>query len=132
MGFDLDLFVDCVDEELICSICTDVLKHAIQLIPCQHLYCSSCLNRWFQMAPKMTCPVDGTEVNKTNITAIPRSIQNMLSKLNIKCEDCNEVMTLCKYEKHNCFQEILSQMGDYINEIDKVLMCLELNEHQMN
>ena len=130
MGFDLNIFVDRVDEELMCCICTDVLEEAVQLSPCQHLYCRSCLVSWLSVKAK--CPVDGQRVHHNNMTAVPRSIQNMLSKLSVRCDRCQQVLPLPKYRSHNCFQEILSQMGDYISQIDNFLMSLELNEMKIS
>ena len=126
MGFDLNIFVDSVDEELMCCICTDVLEDAVQLIPCQHLYCRSCLLNWLSV--KAICPVDGQRVNEKCVTPAPRSIQNMLSKLNVRCDRCQRVMPLSRSRTHDCFQEILSQMGDYIQEIDNSLIVLQINK----
>lgn len=72
----------------------------------------------------MTCPADGEKVRNEKISAIPRSIQNMLAKLSIECPICNHVMKLCKYENHNCFQDILQDMGIYINELESIEKAL--------
>ena len=130
MGFDLNIFVDRVDEELMCCICTDVLEDPIQLIPCQHLYCRHCLVSW--LAIRANCPVDDQPVGQNNVSAVPRCIQNMLSKLKVRCDRCQQVMPLPKYRSHNCFQEILSQMGDYIQQIDDSLLVLEVNKMKIS
>ena len=39
MGFDIQRFPNCIDEELICSICGGVLQDPLQAPSCEHTFC---------------------------------------------------------------------------------------------
>ncbi|KAK3269537.1 hypothetical protein CYMTET_22027 [Cymbomonas tetramitiformis] len=55
-GFDRELLVDVPDKflnELLCSICQDVLRDGI-LTPCEHAFCRQCLEQALQL--RSTCP----------------------------------------------------------------------------
>jgi E3 ubiquitin-protein ligase NRDP1 len=39
MGFDIQRFPNCIDEELICSICRGVLQDPLQAPSCEHTFC---------------------------------------------------------------------------------------------
>ena len=55
MGFDLERFVEAVNEGLLCCICRDVLEDPLQS-PCEHAFCSSCIQAW--LVAECTCPED--------------------------------------------------------------------------
>jgi len=48
MGFETSLFVQPVDENLLCSICHSVLDNAVVACEGSHVFCSSCLQNWQQ------------------------------------------------------------------------------------
>ena len=47
-------FVDEVSEDLVCSICTNVLREPVQIECCGQLFCEECLQRWIQT--QKACP----------------------------------------------------------------------------
>ena len=55
MGFDIERFVETVNEGLLCCICRDVLEEPLQS-PCEHAFCSSCIQAW--LVAECTCPED--------------------------------------------------------------------------
>ena len=55
MGFDIERFVESVNEGLLCCICRDVLEDPLQS-PCEHAFCSSCIQAW--LVAECTCPED--------------------------------------------------------------------------
>ena len=55
MGFDVERFVNPVNEGLLCCICRDVLEDPLQA-PCEHAYCSTCINGW--LVHENCCPED--------------------------------------------------------------------------
>ena len=55
MGYDIERFVDTVNEGLLCCICRDVLEEPLQS-PCEHAFCATCIHAW--LVAECTCPDD--------------------------------------------------------------------------
>ncbi|KAH0487269.1 MAG: hypothetical protein KVP17_002576 [Porospora cf. gigantea B] len=55
MGVSRELAVNPVSDELVCSICRDIIERPVQTV-CNHLFCQKCLTSW--MAQSATCPID--------------------------------------------------------------------------
>ncbi|XP_049631711.1 E3 ubiquitin-protein ligase NRDP1-like [Suncus etruscus] len=76
MGYDVTRFQGDVDEDLMCPICSGVLKEPVL----------------------QTCPVDRSVVTIAHLRPVPRIMQNMLSKLQIACDNavfgCSAVVRL--------------------------------------
>ena len=84
MGFDIERFIDSVDEELICPICESVLENPLQIIECEHVFCSDCITKWIQTG-NQTCPCDRKTIQKDDLRS-PRFVIKFLEKLQIKCD----------------------------------------------
>ncbi|KAM8968387.1 E3 ubiquitin-protein ligase NRDP1-like [Sarcophilus harrisii] len=106
MGYDRARFLGDVDEDLICPICCGVLEEPVQAPNCEHAFCNTCVSQgssWQQ-----TCPVDGSVVTVPHLRPIPRIMRNMLSKLQITCDNavagCNAILRLDNLMAHllNC------------------------------
>ena len=71
-----------VDEELVCSLCTCVLK---QPHSCQagHTFCRECIAEWFQRS--QTCPVDREPLGSLETLTRQRPLENMISRLTVRC-----------------------------------------------
>jgi hypothetical protein len=71
-----------VDEELICSLCTCVLK---QPHSCQagHTFCRQCIAEWFQRS--QTCPVDREPLGSLETLTRQRPLENMIGRLTVRC-----------------------------------------------
>mmetsp|Transcript_69964 Transcript_69964/g.186424 ORF Transcript_69964/g.186424 Transcript_69964/m.186424 type:complete len:311 (+) Transcript_69964:109-1041(+) len=52
-------FADALEQEVTCSICTDILYNAVALFPCLHNFCGGCFSEW--MSRSHICPVCNTE-----------------------------------------------------------------------
>ncbi|CAO1391773.1 unnamed protein product [Diamesa serratosioi] len=102
MGFDLTRFQGDVDEELICPICSSVLEEPLQVISCEHAFCRSCIQEWLSRQP--TCPVDRNPITTANLRTVPRILRNLLSRLNINCDNqlygCTQVLKLDALNSH--------------------------------
>ena len=84
MGWDIERFVNkaAVMEELMCSICTDVLENPVQT-PCQHNFCNDCIKTWLDDG-KLTCPVDRKRLVFKDLKP-SRVLQQLLNSFVIRC-----------------------------------------------
>lgn len=110
-----------VDEELICPICSSVLEEPLQVVSCEHAFCescqsvticrcrhcrfltgTSCITEWLSRQP--TCPVDRQAITTTNLRSVPRILRNLLSRLNITCDNqiygCTQILKLDALHAH--------------------------------
>lgn len=85
MGFEITRFESTVDDELICAICEGVLQNPIQVISCEHVFCSNCLDEWIAKGKK-NCPLDREEIRGREDMKAPRIVINLLAKLTIRCD----------------------------------------------
>lgn len=96
-GWDSTLFVDEVDEESMCGICSEVLMDAVET-PCGHAYCYICLRDWMRKKP--VCPMDQNEHSFEDCRPMVRDRRRILG-MKVRCEfDCGEEMELGKYREH--------------------------------
>lgn len=103
MGFDLDRFVQKVDEELKCPICCGVLEDPLQGTGCEHAYCRTCITEWLKTSE--SCPVDRNPLKTALLQPIPRIVRNLLNHLQIRCDfataGCQEVIGLEELVAHS-------------------------------
>jgi hypothetical protein len=105
MGYDISRFVGDVSDELLCSICSDVLEDPLTT-ECQHLFCCDCINGW--LCENCTCPIDRKQIPKSTLKLAPKTIKNLLNELKIHCDyrsdGCVKVVSLEFLAKHvlNC------------------------------
>lgn len=102
MGYDVTRFQGDVDEDLICPICSGVLEEPVQAPHCEHAFCNACITQWFSQ--QQTCPVDRSVVTVAHLRPVPRIMRNMLSKLQIACDNavfgCSAVVRLDSLMSH--------------------------------
>lgn len=134
MGWDVDLFPETVDSELICSICTGVLDEPVET-PCRHVFCSSCVKPWLNT--KTTCPQCRNLTYPKDLKPVLPLLRNILNKLKIYCENkekgCQEITTIEGYQKHfkNCsFGKVKSKKSKDDHEM--ILAGLSLEEVAYN
>lgn len=85
MGYDVRRFAGAVIEnEFLCSICTDVLEEPVQG-SCEHMFCSGCIEKWLSSNPKK-CPVCRDKMTKRSLKNVARCLKNMLDRLTISCK----------------------------------------------
>jgi ubiquitin-protein ligase len=106
MGFLKSLFVDSVDDELLCAICCDV-QEAPTSCRCGHTFCNVCLDQWTTDHP--TCPTcrlelervivnnddddddDSNDMEETELdTYYNKALERMIHKLKVKCQNKKE------------------------------------------
>ena len=73
---DADDFIDSVDEEFICSICSNVLSEPRG---CRdgHNFCKACIENWLKT--NRTCPIDRSRLTKSDLMRV-RVIENLVSR----------------------------------------------------
>lgn len=83
MGYDIARFVDKIDENFHCIICTTVLENPVQS-PCEHIFCNDCIITWLTV--KNTCPADQCLLRVEDLKSVPRYFRNLLDKMKIRCD----------------------------------------------
>ncbi|KAL8610326.1 hypothetical protein ACOMHN_041140 [Nucella lapillus] len=95
MGYDVDRFVEAVNEGLLCSICRDVLEEPLQA-PCEHVFCSACISAWLVAEP--SCPEDRHPLTSDQLRPLFQYMRNDLARLKIRCQNyskgCDHVSSL--------------------------------------
>ena len=80
-------------------ICGD---YFLQAPACEHAFCASCIQEWLTRQP--TCPVDRNPITPNQLKPVPRILRNLLSRLNITCENagygCTAVVKLDMLPAH--------------------------------
>ena len=111
-----------IEEEVICSICTELAKNPVTCSKCQHSFCQNCIDIW--KTKSNICPYKCNDPQYSK----NRLINNLLSKLHFKCPNgCNEIILYDNFEKHRkeCNQKI-----DYKLKYEKLLT--EYNKLKIN
>ncbi|XP_062401651.1 E3 ubiquitin-protein ligase NRDP1-like [Sardina pilchardus] len=102
MGYDTNRFQGHVDEDLLCPICSGVLEEPVQATDCEHAFCNACITQW--ISQQSTCPVDRSQVTLAQLQPVPRIMRNMLSKLQLSCDNsafgCTAVLRLSQLQSH--------------------------------
>ena len=70
MGWDINRFLekDKIVEELICTICTDIIKDPVQT-NCEHTFCRECITRWLEGGQR-TCPEDREQLTSNDLRPV--------------------------------------------------------------
>eukprot|EP00735_Rhodelphis_limneticus_P005006 TRINITY_DN16697_c0_g1::TRINITY_DN16697_c0_g1_i1::g.23605::m.23605 TRINITY_DN16697_c0_g1::TRINITY_DN16697_c0_g1_i1::g.23605 ORF type:complete len:146 (+),score=-10.33,sp/Q5R7T5/RNF41_PONAB/44.78/3e-30,zf-C3HC4/PF00097.20/4.2e-11,zf-C3HC4/PF00097.20/1.9e+03,zf-C3HC4_2/PF13923.1/2e-09,zf-C3HC4_2/PF13923.1/9.2e+02,zf-TRAF/PF02176.13/6e+03,zf-TRAF/PF02176.13/0.17,zf-TRAF/PF02176.13/1.6e-05,zf-TRAF/PF02176.13/0.00072,zf-C3HC4_3/PF13920.1/5.1e-09,zf-RING_2/PF13639.1/7.8e-09,zf-C3HC4_4/PF15227.1/4.2e-0 len=102
-GYDIERFVDSPDENLLCVICSGVMREPLSS-PCGHSFCASCIRQWVGGPVPRSCPVCRSNLSSSMLHPVPLLVKSMLAKLRIKCEHkergCEEIITLDRLESH--------------------------------
>lgn len=95
MGYDLEEFVNSVNEELICSVCQGVFKEPM-ITPCDHTFCDECIRIAVQTIK--ACPMDRIRLRVCNLKPASRTVKNIINGLEVRCqfyqEGCTKTSTL--------------------------------------
>ena len=99
MGHAVELFLNQVDEEFLCSICLSVFEKPVQ-VSCGHVFCRKCIWNW--LFDHESCPVDRSHVVMEDMKRIEIPLKNILDRQEMKCrfQGCNEISTLSRIESH--------------------------------
>lgn len=100
-GYEDDLFINPVADNLHCPICFNVLKEPMQCEN-EHYYCRPCITRHLQES--RTCPTCLETLTLDTLRPPSRFVRQIISQLKIRCKymarGCNEVMELELLEAH--------------------------------
>ena len=85
MGLDKDRIIekDTIIEELICSICTDLVENPVQG-KCQHSFCDTCIRQWLN-GGKSSCPIDKQRLQLSDLKPA-RQLNQLLIQFTIRCK----------------------------------------------
>ena len=88
-----------MEEEITCSICSDIKINPVMCTDCQNSFCSKCISNW--KLKNNQCPFKCKSFN-----FVPaRVVKNLISKLKFKCKNgCNEIISFDNLNKH-CEEE---------------------------
>ncbi|CAG2175309.1 unnamed protein product, partial [Oppiella nova] len=105
-GFSSERFVNLSEwerNELLCSICQDVVNSPLVAQCCLQTFCRDCIHEWLNV--RNSCPYDRSTLNTTQLAKPPRILLNILAKLEIRCDfasnGCQEVLKLEELSQHS-------------------------------
>ena len=126
MGWSIERFINrnSVIDELICSICTDVLENPVQT-PCQHSFCNDCIKVWVEDG-KSSCPVDRQALDSKDLKPA-RILQQLLNNLIIKCKHFHDGCSLMAR-----FEDMPQLVEHEINQCRVVQYDSFLEQHERN
>ena len=77
-----------------CSLCSSILINPVMCMKCQTAFCKKCADNWSQNNSKCPkgCPEPNYDIGKTQ--------KEMLSKLEFKCQKCENEFLYDEAEKH--------------------------------
>ncbi|CAF1509584.1 unnamed protein product [Adineta steineri] len=99
-------------EHLFCSICHEVLWHPVTCGTCEHSFCETCINEWFQHQQR--CP---NTCEYQQRARVPHLLTQLLSQLKATCKNttngCIEIIPYEALEKHEqtCLYEMRKCQG---------------------
>ncbi|OMJ85236.1 hypothetical protein SteCoe_13472 [Stentor coeruleus] len=129
MGYETERFIGTINDNLICSICQEVLEDPMECSECQTNFCSACIALW--MTKSKICP------NRCDLKLqrSHRFVRSELEKLQISCVNkdfgCEILLKLeflKQHEDRDCFYRRIS----CINEgcMEKFLVSERENHEQ--
>lgn len=83
MGFDVERFLEPVDDDLKCGICFGVLEDPLAT-PCGHVFCAQCIVQW--TAESGSCPLTCEQISVDDLKKI-QPLSSLIAKQNIRCEN---------------------------------------------
>ena len=126
-GYDPKIFLQPVNKDFICSICSLFIRHPKECTVCGTLYCSNCLIQWEEKNKNNVCECPmrckkQSSNSESIIRPVGKVIKNIINALEVKCpnEDCGKIMSFEEYEKH----EIICALPKCQNE-----KCRKGREH---
>ena len=125
-GYEPKIFLQPVNKDFICSICSLFIRQPKECTCCGTLYCTNCLIQWEEKNKNNVyeCPMrcQKQQNSESIMKPIGKVIKNIINNLEVKCpnEDCGKTMTFEEYEKH----EIICTLPKCQNE-----KCKKGREH---
>uniref|UniRef100_UPI003AAC1286 RING finger protein 151 n=1 Tax=Centroberyx gerrardi TaxID=166262 RepID=UPI003AAC1286 len=82
-GYDVDLFVERPDGDVLCTICRSVLRCPVRAT-CSHVFCKSCILEWIKR--QETCPCCRRPIS-TSLLVVMCKLNKAISRLKVKCQN---------------------------------------------
>ncbi|XP_072299961.1 RING finger protein 151 [Eucyclogobius newberryi] len=108
-GYDVDMFVDPPDYDLICIICQGVFRCPVRAA-CHHIFCKKCISQWLKR--QETCPCCRTPINP-KVILLMFKLSKSIGRMKIKCKNeirgCAEIFPLSQQYSHSmrCLYELI-------------------------
>jgi len=131
--YDPDIFVEKVDEDLICSICSCVVSMPNDLA-CGHLFCNDCLEKW--RVESKTCPICRQIIPPPSECKLNVFITKKVWRMTVKCRNykmgCTKTMALGEkgINIHNHLAECLFESA-ICSDCKAVVLRKELDDHKI-
>ncbi|XP_051958603.1 RING finger protein 151-like [Xyrauchen texanus] len=103
-GYEVELFVNTPDADLICVICRAVLRCPVRL-KCNHVFCKECILQWMKRQVKCPCCRQSIDQNQMFILF---KLSKSIGRLSIRCRNeqqgCRATFLLSREYLHisNC------------------------------
>ena len=87
-------------DEFTCGICQDIYNRPVFVGCCRQTYCRECIENWLLV--NNTCPFDRKHITSADLIETPRSINNLIGNMRIKCQftGCQNVCKILDMEQH--------------------------------
>lgn len=144
MGRDIEQFVhpERISQQLICPICTQVLKDPVQTSS-DHLFCEDELLEW--LTRSNLCPITKAVIDPSTIKKPSRIILNMLAELEVYCvhksEGCTWIGTSeqltahlskgCLHHEACKLKEVIANQDQKITELSDRIAILETRNEEL-
>jgi hypothetical protein len=100
-GFERSRFIDLSQsdcDEFTCGICLEILNNPIETKCCRKTYCKKCIITWINT--NQLCPNDRRVLRVNDLINPSLIVVNLLSKLKIKCNGCQKIVSLGSLLEH--------------------------------
>lgn len=80
-----------------CAICFGIVKKAVVVKACEHLFCGECLDDWVRN--NKSCPVDRASLKTSDLVEPSRFFRNQYNRLKMKLRLCRSMELLLLFIK---------------------------------
>ena len=120
-----------IESNAICPICNGIIISPVQCTECQNCFCLTCLEKWTKKNGKNSCPFKC----KTAVFKSSRMLTNILSKIKIKCKECNAQIPYLDLKNHyenNCSSiNYKEKYLEYKNKYEELLKKYQILEKKL-
>ena len=81
MGIEAATALSVVDEELLCSICTDIIEQP-RCCRAGHVFCEACITTW--LGKNSSCPIGREDLQLEELAHV-RPLERMIERMRVRC-----------------------------------------------